>query len=90
MYQVLKCNIDRFSQGTPVSFPNKTDCHNITEILLKMALNRQYDRGFGHLTFAPKQAKKARFSDMKDERLKGHNLICFIFSSIYVPGPEYR
>jgi hypothetical protein len=28
-----------FSPGTPVSFTNKTDCHNITEILLKVALN---------------------------------------------------
>jgi hypothetical protein len=28
-----------FSQGTPVSFTNKTDSHDITEILLKVALN---------------------------------------------------
>ena len=28
-----------FSQGTPVSFTNKTDRHDITEILLKVALN---------------------------------------------------
>jgi hypothetical protein len=28
-----------FSQGTPVSSTNKTDCHDITEILLKVALN---------------------------------------------------
>jgi hypothetical protein len=28
-----------FSPGTPVSFFNKTDCHDKTEILLKMALN---------------------------------------------------
>jgi hypothetical protein len=28
-----------FSLGTPVSSTNKTDCHNITAILLKMALN---------------------------------------------------
>ena len=28
-----------FSPGTPVSFPNKTNCHDITEILLKVALN---------------------------------------------------
>jgi hypothetical protein len=27
-----------FSLGTPVSFMNKTDCHDITEILLKVAL----------------------------------------------------
>ena len=27
-----------FSTGTPVSFTNKTDCHDITEILLKVAL----------------------------------------------------
>ena len=29
-----------FSPGTPLSFTNKTDCHNITEILLKVALSR--------------------------------------------------
>jgi hypothetical protein len=28
-----------FSAGTPVSSTNKTDCHNMTEILLKVALN---------------------------------------------------
>jgi hypothetical protein len=28
-----------FSPGTPVSSTNKTDCHDITELLLKMALN---------------------------------------------------
>jgi hypothetical protein len=28
-----------FSPGTPVSPTNKTECHDITEILLKMALN---------------------------------------------------
>jgi len=29
----------RFSPGTPVSSTNKTDCHHITEILWKVALN---------------------------------------------------
>ena len=28
-----------FSPGTPVSSINKTDCHDITDILLKLALN---------------------------------------------------
>jgi hypothetical protein len=28
-----------FSPGPPVSYTNKTDCHDITEILLKVALN---------------------------------------------------
>jgi hypothetical protein len=28
-----------FSLGTPVSSTNKTDCHDITEVLLKVALN---------------------------------------------------
>jgi hypothetical protein len=28
-----------FLRGTPVSSTNKTDCHDITEILLKVALN---------------------------------------------------
>jgi hypothetical protein len=30
---------DRFSTGIPVSSSNKTDRHDITEILLKLALN---------------------------------------------------
>jgi hypothetical protein len=29
-----------FSPGPPVSFINKSDCHNITEILLKVVLTR--------------------------------------------------
>jgi hypothetical protein len=29
----------KFSPGTPVSFTNKTDRHDITEIVLKVALN---------------------------------------------------
>jgi hypothetical protein len=28
-----------FSPGTPVSSTNKTDCHDIAELLLKVALN---------------------------------------------------
>jgi hypothetical protein len=28
-----------FSQGTPVSCTNKNDCHDATEILLKVVLN---------------------------------------------------
>ena len=28
-----------FTPGTPVSSTNKTDCHDITEILLTVALN---------------------------------------------------
>jgi len=30
-----------FSRGTPVSSTNKTDCHNIAEILLKVVLNNK-------------------------------------------------
>ena len=34
------CDKDcQFSQGTPVSFTNKTCCHNITDILLKVVLD---------------------------------------------------
>ena len=29
----------KFSTETPVSSTNKTDCHDITEILLKVAIN---------------------------------------------------
>jgi hypothetical protein len=31
--------LDRFFAGTPVSSTNKTDRHDLTEILLKVALN---------------------------------------------------
>jgi hypothetical protein len=31
--------VSDFSPSTPVSFNNKTDCHDITEILLKVVLN---------------------------------------------------
>jgi hypothetical protein len=31
--------VDGFSPGSPVSSTNKTDRHDITEILLKVALN---------------------------------------------------
>jgi len=36
---VIKCVSHWFSPGTPVSFTNKTDQQDITEILLKVALN---------------------------------------------------
>jgi hypothetical protein len=35
----LSVTCDRFSLGTPVSSINKTDSHDITELLLKVALN---------------------------------------------------
>ena len=35
----LKIKNKTFSHGTPVNFTNKTDLHDITEILLKVALN---------------------------------------------------
>jgi hypothetical protein len=37
-YSTGSLNQIRFSSGTPVSFTNKTDRPNITEILLKVAL----------------------------------------------------
>jgi hypothetical protein len=40
IYVRLKCRTGRwFSHGTPVSSTNKTDHHDIIEILLKVALN---------------------------------------------------
>jgi hypothetical protein len=43
-----------FSLGTPVSSINKTDCHNIAEILLKLTLNilrpKKYMCVYGHPT----------------------------------------
>ena len=43
----------RFFPGTPVSPTNKTDCHDITEILLKVALNtiNQSGQDFSSLKF---------------------------------------
>jgi hypothetical protein len=35
----LTRQVDGFSLGTPVSSTNKTDRHDMTEILLKVALN---------------------------------------------------
>jgi hypothetical protein len=35
----VTCDRSVFSPGPPVSSTNKTDCHDITEILLKMALS---------------------------------------------------
>ena len=42
-----------FSPGTPVSSSNKTDRHDITQILLKVALNtiNQPIKKTGHKTF---------------------------------------
>jgi hypothetical protein len=36
---VFQCKFNGFSPGTPVSSTNKTDSHDITEIVLKVALN---------------------------------------------------
>jgi hypothetical protein len=33
-----------FSLGTSVSFTNKTDCHDITDLLLKVALNTKHHK----------------------------------------------
>jgi hypothetical protein len=38
VYQLL-ARVRWFSPGTPASSTNKTDCHGIAEILLKVALN---------------------------------------------------
>ena len=38
-YYVIMFVSDRFSSGTPVFSTNKTDRHDTTEILLKVALN---------------------------------------------------
>jgi hypothetical protein len=37
-----------FSQGTPVSSTNKTDCHDIIEKLLKVALNTIIHKSQNH------------------------------------------
>jgi hypothetical protein len=42
-----------FSLGTPVSSTNKTDSHDITEILLKMALNNKHQPFFLFMKIMP-------------------------------------
>ena len=58
MYQiqhyVTKSVSDLGQVGTPVSSTNKTDCHDITEILSKVALN----------TIKPNQTIKNTFIDL--------------------------
>ena len=38
-YNIMWSSLSVISLGTPVSSTNKTDCHDVTEILLKVALN---------------------------------------------------
>jgi hypothetical protein len=40
-----------FSPGTPLSSTNETDCHDITEILLKVALTTITTTHFYHVSF---------------------------------------
>jgi hypothetical protein len=41
-----------FSQGTPASCTSKTGCHDLAEILLKMALNTKKSHKFNRLVRA--------------------------------------
>jgi hypothetical protein len=49
-----------FSPGPPVSLTNKTDRHDIAEILLKVALNTElsYDYGHDKIIVVPKSNDK--------------------------------
>ena len=60
-----------FSLGLPVSSNNKTDCHNITEILFKVALN------------TIKQTNKQTTSAFKILSLYRTNLIIFYWTNIF-------
>jgi hypothetical protein len=54
MYSIQVCKFVSgwcFSPGTPASSTNKTDCHDITEILLKVALNTITLTHFGLIFF---------------------------------------
>ena len=61
-----------FSAGTPVSSTNKTDCHDITEILLKVTLN----------TIKPTNLKKNKSYLALISTLP---IICIRFLPMYVP-----
>ena len=57
----MTCENRWFSPGTPLSSTNKTDSHDITEILLKVALNT--------ITLIPNQKKwKPRQNDGRSRR----------------------
>jgi hypothetical protein len=57
-----------FSPGSPVSSTNKTDCHNITEILLKVVLSVKHNKGNSNPTSFP------CFENMK-LNFKGHTIL---------------
>jgi hypothetical protein len=71
-----------FSLGTPVSSTNKTDCHNVTEILLKVALNTIAPSSTLHNTKRKKKIRnrwKYRFQlGTSTENLIGLNNAWFI------------
>jgi hypothetical protein len=60
-----------FSPGTPVSSTNKTDCHDITEILLKVALNT--------ITLKLKFHKVKWYLPCSDNELKWSQISCINF-----------
>ena len=68
-----------FSPGTPVSSTNKTDCHDIAEILLKVALNTIILTQLSHqcLPFC------VSYEDRYIERIKLAYINCFSISYQY-------
>jgi hypothetical protein len=67
-----------FSLGTPVSSTNKTDCHDITAISLKMALNC-YSAGFPYRL----SRLKPRASISRGPQAKVNNIFVIIIDLSY-------
>jgi hypothetical protein len=76
-----------FSPGTPVSSTNITDSHNITEILLKLALNSITLTSFEHLYHLDEiLGKEFHFLDVCYQQ----EIKILQISSIIVPGIPWR
>ena len=69
----MSVTCDRFSPGTPVSSINKTDRYDITEILLKVALN----------TIKPNQTESNFLNDYDDDNVfRVHSLHCIQYVNV--------
>ena len=66
-----------FSPGTLLSFTNKTDCHNITEILLKVVLNT-----INHKTYTCTDIKNIQPSQCLFSRMNRSFILLNIFKLV--------
>jgi hypothetical protein len=62
-----------FSPGTPVSSTNKTECHDITEILLEVALNTIVTKIKGRYYNEIVRKMKNRIMNLEENLIKSLN-----------------